>query len=225
MEVASTSEMLVNFYQTTQCYIPEGSHLYNNIVFTNKTYMRSFYRTGSLKTVVRKLGKYKLDLFGVQEVTWEKGGTEWAEAYIFFYEEGKQDHQSDTEFFIHKRFISAIWRVEFINDRMLYIILRGCWCNIIILNVHASCKDKSDDVKDSFCKELCHVFDQFPRYDTKSLLGDLNAKVDGEDIFKLIIGNRSSHEISNDSGHKVVYFATSNSVVVRSYNIPSFQHS
>jgi exonuclease III len=34
--------------------------------------VRSLYRTGSLKTVARKLGKYKLDLVGVQEVRWEK---------------------------------------------------------------------------------------------------------------------------------------------------------
>jgi hypothetical protein len=38
MEAASTSEMLVNFYQTTQHYNPEGSHLHSNFVFTNKTY-------------------------------------------------------------------------------------------------------------------------------------------------------------------------------------------
>jgi hypothetical protein len=29
-----------------------------------------------LKTVARELGKYKLDLVGVQEVRWDKGGTE-----------------------------------------------------------------------------------------------------------------------------------------------------
>jgi exonuclease III len=38
--------------------------------------VRSLYRIGSLKTVVRELQKYKLDLVGVQEVRWEKGGTE-----------------------------------------------------------------------------------------------------------------------------------------------------
>jgi hypothetical protein len=32
-----------------------------------------------LKTVARELGKYKLDLVGVQEVRWDKGGTEQAE--------------------------------------------------------------------------------------------------------------------------------------------------
>jgi hypothetical protein len=58
-----------------------------------------------------------------------------------------------------------------------YIILRGRWCNIIVLTVHASSEDKGDDVKDSFSEELGRVFDQFPRYGMKILLGDFNAKV------------------------------------------------
>jgi hypothetical protein len=68
--------------------------------------------------------------------------------------------------------------VEFISDRMSYIILRVRRCNIIVLKVHAPCEDKGDDVKDSFCEELGRVFDRFPRYDVKILLGDFNAKVD-----------------------------------------------
>jgi hypothetical protein len=53
--------------------------------------------------------------------------------------------------------------VEFISDRMSYIILRGRWCKIIVLNVYTTCEDKSDDEKDIFCEELGRVFDQFPR--------------------------------------------------------------
>jgi hypothetical protein len=37
--------------------------------------------------------------------------------------------------------------VEFVSDRMLYIILRGRWCHIIILNVHAPTEDKTDAAK------------------------------------------------------------------------------
>jgi hypothetical protein len=40
-------------------------------------------------------------------------------------------------FFVHKRIISAVKRVEFVSDRMLYIIVRGRWCDIIVLNVNA----------------------------------------------------------------------------------------
>ena len=53
-------------------------------------------------------------------------------------------------------------RVEFVSDRMSYIILRGHWCNIIVLNVHAPSEEKSDSSKDSFIEELEQVFDHFP---------------------------------------------------------------
>jgi hypothetical protein len=43
------------------------------------------------------------------------------------------------------------------------------------LNVHAPTKDKIDDIKDSFCEELEQVFDKFPIYHMKILLGDSNA--------------------------------------------------
>jgi exonuclease III len=65
---------------------------------------------------------------------------------------------------------------------MSYIILRGRWCHIIVLNVHATTEDKTD-VKDSFYEELERVFDKFPKYHMKILLGDFNAKVGRKDIF------------------------------------------
>jgi hypothetical protein len=76
------------------------------------------------------------------------------------------DHQLGIGFSILKRIISAFRTVEFISDRMSYIILGGRWYNII-LNVHALCEDKGDDVMDSFYEELERVFDQFPCYDMK----------------------------------------------------------
>jgi hypothetical protein len=33
-------------------------------------------------------------------------------------------------------------------------------------------------MKDSFCEELEHVFDKFPKYHMNILLGDLNAEID-----------------------------------------------
>jgi hypothetical protein len=65
---------------------------------------------------------------------------------------------------VHKRIISAVKRVEFVSDRMSYIILGGRWCHIIVLNVHAPTEDKTDDVKDSFYEELERVFDKFHNY-------------------------------------------------------------
>jgi hypothetical protein len=46
------------------------------------------YRASLLRTVVEEISKYKLDLVGVQEVRWGRGGTEPAGEYIFYYGEG-----------------------------------------------------------------------------------------------------------------------------------------
>jgi hypothetical protein len=110
---------------------------------------------------------------------------------------------------VHKRIILAVKRVEFVSDRMSYLILKGCWCHIIVLNIYAPTENKTDDVKDSFYEKLERVFDKFPKYCTKILLKDVIAKVSREDIFKPTIGNGSLHEISSDNGVRLVNFATS----------------
>jgi hypothetical protein len=60
------------------------------------------------------------------------------------------------------------------------------------------------------------VFDKFPKYHMKIMLGDLNAKLGKEDIFKPTIGNESFHEVSNDNGDRVVKFATTKNLIVKS---------
>jgi exonuclease III len=54
----------------------------------------SLYRAGSLKAAARELTRYKLDLVGVQEVRWDKGGTVRAGDYNFFYGKGNEKHGS-----------------------------------------------------------------------------------------------------------------------------------
>jgi hypothetical protein len=54
----------------------------------------------------------------------------------------------------------------------------------------------------------------------KILLGDFNAKVGREDIFKPTTGSESLHENSNDNGVRAVNFATSKHPRVKSKMFP-----
>jgi hypothetical protein len=51
--------------------------------------------------------------------------------------------------FLYHRIKSAVKTAEFVSDRMSYIV---------ILNVHAQSKEKSDDSKHRFYEELDQVF-------------------------------------------------------------------
>jgi hypothetical protein len=91
--------------------------------------------------------------------------------------------------------MSAVKRVVFVSDRMSYTTLIWRWCYIIVLDVHAPTENKIDDMKGSFYNKLERVTEKFPKYHKKNLLGDFDAKVSMEGIFKPEIGNETLHEL------------------------------
>jgi len=54
----------------------------------------------------------------------------------FFLQKMKQHSSIRNLIFVHHRIESAFKGVEFVIYMMSYIVLRGRWCNIIVLNVH-----------------------------------------------------------------------------------------
>ena len=54
----------------------------------------------------------------------------------FFLWKKEQKSSIGNRIFVHHRTASAVKRVLFFSDMASYIVLRGCWCNVIFLNVN-----------------------------------------------------------------------------------------
>ena len=76
--------------------------------------VRSLYRPESIMTVVRELARCKLDLVGVQEVRWDKGGTAKGEDYTFHYGKGNKNHQLRTGFLYPTEYYQQLRKWNFL---------------------------------------------------------------------------------------------------------------
>ena len=76
---------------------------------------------------------------------------------IFSMEKKNENHQLGTGFLNTTEKCQQV-RVEFVSDRVSYMVLRGRWCNIIVLNVHAPSVGKSDNLTTVFMRNEGRFF-------------------------------------------------------------------
>ena len=86
--------------------------------------------------------------------------------------------------------------------------------------MHAPSEKKNSNSKDKFYEEGERVFDHFTKYHMTILLGEFNAKVGGENIFKPTIGNESLHQNRNGNGVRTVHFVKSKNLVIKNTIFP-----
>ncbi|KAL4153361.1 hypothetical protein QTP88_001194 [Uroleucon formosanum] len=94
------------------------------------------------------------------------------------------------------------------------------WFNVILINGYAPTEDKEDEVKDIFYENLDNVCDRIPTNKVKILLGDFNAKIGQEVVYRPTIGKESLHRISNGNGTRLVNFAMTRSMILSSTTFP-----
>ena len=75
-------------------------------------------------------------------------------------------------------------------------------------------------MKDEFYEKLQEIYNRSPARDIKIILGDLNAKVGREVIYRPAIGMHSLHENSHDNGCRLIDLAVSNNMVISSTCFP-----
>jgi hypothetical protein len=101
-----------------------------------------------------------------------------------------------------------------ISERIFVLRVKGKFFNYSVVNEHAPHNQRPEDEKDAFYRQLDKVYDQCPRNDIKIVIGDLNAQIGREKIFKPTIGGFSLHSESNENEVRLINFAASWNMVI-----------
>ncbi|PSN29406.1 hypothetical protein C0J52_26264 [Blattella germanica] len=156
--------------------------------------MATLYSSGALEILTRELDRTGLDIVALQEVRWPGEGSQESGKFTLYYG-GATKPEFGTWLLVRRSILSAIRDIKF-----------GKRHDFITVNVYGP-TEASDDTLEC-------VFDRLSRYHMKIFLGDFNAKVGREDIFRPTIGTFSLHEDSIDNGVRLVTFATSKNLII-----------
>lgn len=123
-------------------------------------------------------------------------------------------------FLVSEKMKSTIIGFNAISERLCALRVRGKFTNISLINVHGPTEESSDEEKETYYEQVERALNACPRYDVKIILGDLNAKIGREPVFRHYAGTHSLHENTNDNGLRVLELAASKNMVVASTRFP-----
>ncbi|XP_008179458.1 craniofacial development protein 2-like [Acyrthosiphon pisum] len=183
--------------------------------------VRTLNIPGALQYVLDTVRSYKIQLLALQEVRWPNKGSVTKENMTLFYSETDNGaRENGVVFIVHDCLLPHVKIFEPVNDRICYIILKGKYFDIAVISCYGPTEEKEDKKKDKFYEELAEVYDRLPRHSIKIFLGNFNAKIGRETMYRPLIGKESHHEYSNDNGTRLINMAMSKELGISSTYFP-----
>ena len=171
---------------------------------------------------MNELKPRNFEVVALQEMCW-KGAKDWGDGALGFhiYQSGGADNKLGTGFIVlGKKMMDRVMDWKAISDRMCWLRIKGRFYNYTIFNVHCPHEGSPDAEKEAFYAKLEKEFDSRPQRDVKIVIGDMNARIGREEMYKPVIGPNSLHTVTNNNGQRCINFAASRGMVVRSTFFP-----
>jgi hypothetical protein len=140
--------------------------------------------------------------------------------YIIYYKGMDDSRQFGMGFAVHKDYEICVKKFNSVFEHIRTIRLDTKPLSTFIINIHAPTECKEDIIKDEFYEEITEIYDRAPKNMMRIVIGDFNAKIGRETIYKPAIGLYSIHEQSNDNGQRSKAFATSRNMTISSTIFP-----
>ena len=196
--------------------------------------VRTLLKPGKFDELKTVLQNYKMEITALQEIRWSgKDIVRDAKQQLDLYYSCRDKAGSfGCGFAIRGNMRNNVIRWNAVNERMCSIRIRGIFNNYSFICVHAPTEVESDiSEKDAFYDQLDRLYESCPEYDTKIILGDLNAQIGCEKVYEGTIGRatlkakkwtetRRFHKakdiVTTDNGIRFISFAASRNMIVSS---------
>ncbi|XP_025425626.1 craniofacial development protein 2-like [Sipha flava] len=151
---------------------------------------------------------------------WNDKGTLDIQNITIFYSECNKHRQFCTGFAVHKNLVPPVREFKNINPKISVLTIEAQYFEITFVNGHAPTEEKTQEKKDEFYDHLEYTFNEIPRSRIRIVLGDFNAKLGEENIFRSTIGNNCLHDVTSENGLRRIDFARGGGLVVKSTMFP-----
>jgi Reverse transcriptase (RNA-dependent DNA polymerase) len=183
----------------------------------NSWNVRTLSGPGELQALVLELRHYRCNITAVQETRWTGASVFDCNGFLCMFSSDKnRPWRYGTGFIVDPKWRNQIMDFKEVSGRLCVLRIKGKFFNYSIINVYAPHNELPNEEKDSFYALLEKTYCDCPRSDVKIVIGDLNAQVGREGVFKSIIGSHSLHKESNDNGIRLINFAAMMNMVVSS---------
>lgn len=168
--------------------------------------MRGTYEEGALKHIKDVMQKYEIQVLALQETKQKGNEIVNLDGYTFF-NSGGTNRYFGVGFLVSSEINQAVIDWQPLSERACVIRLRGQYRKISIVNVHMPTEEKDLEIKSDSYEELGTIIEKIPKYDIKLIVGDFNAKVGKEEVYRNVTGGKSKHNESNGNGGLLAGFA------------------
>jgi hypothetical protein len=107
---------------------------------------------------------------------------------------------------VNRTYKQEINDFEAMDERICSLRMRGKFNNFTILSVHAPTEENDELFSSSLYDKLNQIHQRIPAHDTKIIVGDFNAKLERECVFKPFVWNWRQHETSKENGIRAIAF-------------------
>ena len=162
--------------------------------------VRTMYQAGKLENIVLETKRMGIDIMGLAEVIWLQSGKIVCNKHTLIYSGHKKYHKHGVGLLLSKVVSKSVLGYCTLSDGILLVRIHGKPFNLSILPVYAPTSASSEEEIEDFFSDLEDEHKKCGNQDIVIGIGDLNAKVDGEqDPLQEIVGKYGLGE-RNDGG-------------------------